>query len=94
MHDEFYTALGADPDTVQDSLLGENGLLPTWESMAERSLKAGGSSFLVPETSITDTLYGPPKIMTELELEKNARLVDMMSGGALPEFGGIVSRKG
>lgn len=101
-HDDFYTALGADAERVQSTLLDdEDGLLPEWMRLTTDALDAGADSLLINPDSITDPIYGKPSPRTELELEQDNQLLDVVESDerSLDEFigwggGALVDRKG
>lgn len=98
-HDDFFTALGANPDSVHSLLLDSgSGLFIRWKELAAESLSAGGDSLLIQQESITDPIYGKPDARTELELERRNQLLDLVEdtkSGVETLLGtGLVDRKG
>lgn len=101
-HDAFFTALGAEPDTVESLLLDpDSGLFSVWTATTQKAQEDGGESFLLPAAALPDPLAIDPSPRTEFEIEKKNQLLDLYDGASPDtgldwpwEPGPIVSKKG
>lgn len=75
--DDFFKEVVAKPETMRNTVAGTDGLLPDWRKAIDDVLD-NEDDWLIPETSITDTLYPPPEPLTETALETKSRLVDLL----------------
>lgn len=72
----FWTALGAEGPGARDTLWsGESALIPGWRAAVADILSLGSDSFFKPETAFLDL---SPASMSEADLEKKSRLVDLL----------------
>ncbi|NMC48081.1 MAG: hypothetical protein GYA47_01430, partial [Desulfovibrio sp.] len=72
----FWTTLGAEGPGARDTLWsGESALVPGWRAAVADILALGSDSFFKPETAFLDL---EPASMSETDLEKKNRLVDLL----------------
>lgn len=83
--DDFFKNVVANPETMRETVAGENGLLPDWRKAIDQVLD-NEENWLIPETSVTDNFYPPPEPLTETALETKSRLVDLLDDmGTTPQ---------
>ncbi len=99
-HDDFYTALGREPDRARTLLASDNGLFADWMKETESLLEKGTGSLISEPGSSLDNLVGAPSPMREFDLEKMNKLLDLYETKT-PDYsapviggGGIVDKKG
>lgn len=78
----FKSALARDPAGTKALLLDtQRGLLPQWARAADAAREPGLAEHLVPPSLLAD--FGPP-VDTELRLEEQGRLLDVVEAAASP----------
>lgn len=99
-HDDFYTALGQEPDRARNLLAAGGGLFADWLGETERLLEDGTENLLAQPGSTLNDLLGEPSAIKEIELEKMNKLLDLYETEA-PDYGqdesigrGLVNKRG